>query len=147
MLSPAPQAGVVLFQRTSRDTPQWFTRLNRNHRNLVFVRQFYHFCAVEYQGLAGGQTKTRRARFDHGFNGRHADHRHIKAHVLIRLGELDYGEAAAHELARPPNYRVSAFHGFDGDAGAIAHHDCLAEIQPRDFDRYLETVFDITTLA
>src|SRR5205085_7649346 len=90
---------------------------------------------------------TGRAHFNHSFNRRQTNHRHIKSHVLIGFGNLYHGEASTDELPGPANHGVGAFHGFDGDAGAFAHDYGLTQIEARNLVRYPAAVIDVTTLT
>src|SRR5881628_3464805 len=121
--------------------------LDGNDGDSVLVRQLDHFLAVEHQSFTGGETETGGAGVDHGFNRRDADYRDIEAHVLIGLGDLDDGEPAAHQPARAANHGVGPFHRFNCDAGAIANHNRLPQIESRDLLRNLQTVFDVAALA
>src|SRR3954464_10174186 len=51
--------------------------------------------AVDHQRLAGVDRQCGRACGFHRLDRRHADHRHVETHVLVRLRHLDDRHAAA----------------------------------------------------
>ena len=60
-----------------------------------------------------------------------ADHRHVEAHVLIRLGDLDDADAGAGELAGARDHRVGPFHRLDRDDRRPLDGDRLADVERR----------------
>src|SRR5207237_7950555 len=84
---------------------------------------------------------------EHRINRRNPNYRDVEAHVLIRFGYFDYGQPAAHQLTGATNHSVGSLHGLDRYAGAIANHDCLAEIEAGNLAGNLKSVLNISTLA
>ena len=94
---------------------------------------------------------------DHGLNGRDADDRHVEAHILIWLGDLDDGQAALKRgrvavasdrirLAGALDGRVRAFHGLHGHAGLRGHHHRLANVEAGHGARHSQAVLNVLAL-
>ncbi len=73
----------------------------------------------------------RRADFAHDVDGGRADHRHVEAHVLRRLGDLHHADAATRQRAGAPDHLVGAFHRFHRHHRAILHRNRLSHVQAR----------------
>src|SRR4029450_11841249 len=70
---------------------------------------------------------------DHVLDGWSSHYRHIEAHVLLWLADLDHGEISfVHQLSGPPDDRIGPLHRFNGDYRSISHHDRLANIHACD---------------
>ena len=68
---------------------------------------------------------------DERLDGAEADGGDVEAHVLLRFGDFDDGEAALRaEFAGAADAGVGAFDGFDGDRGAAFDGDALADVEP-----------------
>src|SRR4029079_9653539 len=78
---PAPMTATRRLIAPSRDRPT-------HDRDAGLVGGANDGVAVDHERLAGIDRERRRARRTHGFDGRHADHRHGEALVLFRLGHL-----------------------------------------------------------
>ena len=61
-----------------------------------------------------------------------ADDRHVEAHVLIRLRDLDDPDAGAGQLSGARDHRVGALHRLDGDDRRGLHRDRLADVEAGD---------------
>lgn len=61
-------------------------------------------------------------------DGPRADHRDVKAQVLVRLAHLDHHRPVLGDLTAAQDGPVGAFHGLDGDDGLVLHHHRLTDI-------------------
>ena len=88
--------------------------------------------AIENQRPAGIDRQHRRAGDAHRLDRRQADNRHVEAHVLVRLGDLDDGDAVAGQVTGAGDGLVGAFHGLDRDHRLMLHGDGLADVEAGD---------------
>ncbi len=123
--------------------PAPFVSPRTNYRNAVTVGESERLGFVKYQGLSRGYRNALGTRGGHRLDGRHADHRHVKTHILIGLGDLDHRQFAFRKLTGTADRRVGAFHSFDGDTGFSAHNDRLAEVEPGDLAGDMQSVGDV----
>ncbi len=106
---------------------------------------FDNSVAVDHQRLARVDRQQRRAGRAHRLDRRHADDRHIEAHVLIGLGHLDDPHAGARELAGARDDRVGAFHRFDRHDRGRLHRDGLSDVESGDRVRDTVPVGEVRT--
>ena len=85
--------------------------------------------AVEHQRLPGIDRQRRRAGDAHRLDGRQADHRHVEAHVLVRLRHLDDADTGPGQMTGAANHLVGAFHRFDGHDRLVLDGDGLADVE------------------
>ena len=63
-------------------------------------------------------------------DGTRAGHRHVEEQVAAAAGDLHQPQGLPFtSAAARSQHRVGAFHGFEGDAGAIANGDALSDIE------------------
>jgi hypothetical protein len=100
--------------------------------------------AIEEKRLACVESKCCGVRTLHDINSLQADYGNIEAHILRGLAHFDDDDAlAAGDSRGALDGFVGAFHGFDGDAGAIADDDGLAEIEGGDLLGDVAAVGDV----
>jgi hypothetical protein len=100
--------------------------------------------AIEEKSLARVEGECGCIRALHDFDGFQADYWNVEAHVLRGLAHFDDDDAlAACDSRGALDGFVGAFHGFDGDAGAIADDDGLAEIKRSDLLRDVAAIGDV----
>ena len=84
---------------------------------------------VDQQRARGVDRQHARAGFVHRVERAASDHRHVEAHVLLRLGDLDDAHAAAGELPGAGDDGVGPFHRLDGNDRRRLDRDCLADVE------------------
>ena len=82
--------------------------------------------------LPASTDSTRRAGGLHRLDRRHADDRHVEAHVLLRLRDLDDPHAPAGQLTGARDHRIGPFHRFDRDDRRRLDGDRLADVEAGD---------------
>ena len=108
--------------------PEWRCRASSAAR--IRASRSKAKCSPGVDGKSGG------VRAAHHFDGFQSNYRHIEAHVLAGLADFHDDQAlATGDAGGALDGFVGAFHGFDGDAGAVADHDRLAQVQRRRFAR------------
>src|SRR5580692_9426938 len=100
--------------------------------------------AIEEERFSGVDGKSRGVGAAHDFDCLRADYWNIKAHILRRLADFDHYKAlTTGDAGGAFDGLVGSFHGFDGDASAVADDDGLAEIERGDFLRHFAAIVDI----
>ena len=104
------------------------------------IRRIHNLLSIQQQALSRIHRETRRPRRLHHLDRLHADHRHIEAHILIRLRDLHHCQRSAqsrsisvqrtHDLPGALDRGVRSFHGLDRNARRFRNHDRLPDIVP-----------------
>ena len=114
---------------------------------------------VQKQAAAGIKGETSRTGLLHGIDGVQTNHRHIEAHILVGLGDLDHGERSAqgrgflaqrrrlHNFASAKNCCVGAFHRFHGNASGFGNDHGLTDVEAREMVCDRPSVGDVGLLG
>ena len=125
----APPAPAV---RRSRSTPRWPTRRPGRRRAPAS-------CPASIDSAVAPATRI-------AWIVASADHRHVEAHVLIRLGHLDDADAGPGQVPGAANHLVGAFHGLDRDDRLVLDRDRLADVEAGDRVRHAVAEVEVRAL-
>ena len=111
------------------------------------VGQLDHFLLVQEDGHFAFDREDPAAGLAHRLDRVDADRRHVEPHVLLRLGNLDDGEAAAAAQGpRSPDGRVGPLNGFQRDDRHVVDDDRLTDVETAKLFGNLPTEADVAPL-
>ena len=91
LLVPAGIATPVADKNVSASVRVLF----RHNRDPCLIRRLHYLLSIQEKALSRIDRQTSCSSMCHGLNCFQADHRHVKAHVLIWLGNFYYGQLPA----------------------------------------------------
>src|SRR5262249_110432 len=123
----------------------WFRirwkRLNGDSR---LVGQLDQLFAVKKKRPSRIHGERRRPGFPHLLDGRQANHRYIKPHILFRLANLHDDQPFPGPQPRRSFYRlIRAFHRLHGNARLVRNHHGLPDVHPCNLSRHIQPVSDV----
>lgn len=112
-----------------------------------FVGECPHFIGLQNQRLARFHADYPNACCVCGVEGEGTDDGHVESKILVWFGNFYHDRVFSTEFTAPGDRRVRALECLDCENGARLDNDRLANVEPADFLRDMETVGEVHLLA
>ncbi|MEY2563328.1 MAG: hypothetical protein QOH88_1521 [Verrucomicrobiota bacterium] len=145
----APETKGFVIKRLTARLKREYRKIDsaRDDRDVGAGRQFQQSFLFQQERAARFDSDDAQIRFHSNPHGRHTDDRDVETHILVWLCHLHHDRVLAPERAAALDRFVSPLKTFHRQDGSISHDDGLADIEPADFPRDLETESDIVFFA